>query len=156
MRTSPSHGLPRQATHRQLHMWLLLASTILLACSDSTSPGGIQVHFIAAPSGSSSFSLILQGRTYTGSAVQTVMLDPGTYEVSGSVIGGNLGTGLTIGFTGGGTTVGQGGVETNSIVSVAGPPSITLGCGIGYHLEQNTQFEFRFRFRVTADPARAC
>jgi hypothetical protein len=109
------------------------------------------VQFVAAPSAGGSFTLNLQGRTYTSPSLQTVFLSPGTYEGSGTATGM-----LSVGFSGGGTAFGKGGVESGTIASSAGPVIATLACGVGYYVESPGPYQFRFRFTVTSDPAKAC
>lgn len=64
----------------------LLSAVVLSGCGGSTEPS-IAVQFIAVPSLGGSFTLNLQGTTYTSSSLQTVTLSPGTYEVSGTATG---------------------------------------------------------------------
>lgn len=61
-----------------------------------------------------------------------------------------------MGFSGGGTAYGQGGVESGSIVSLTGPLSTTTGCGIGYYVETGASLTYSFRLVVTATAASAC
>ena len=136
----------------------LLAIAGLTGCGGPpTGPSGISVQFVAAPSVGGSFSMSLDGRTYSSSSLQVVVLKAGTYEASGTAAGTNdFGTQLIVGFTGGGTAVSKGGVKSGSIVTVAGPGNVTTGCGIGYFVPNAGPYQFRFRFTVTDDPASAC
>lgn len=151
---------PRRKSQVLSPFWapaVLLTIALLSTCGSPTSPGGLSVQFLVAPSVGGSFTLSLQGRTYTSSSLQTVLLTPGTYEMSGTATGTvNQGTQLIVGFTGGGTAYGQGGAESGTIVSSVGPMITASGCGIGYYTADGSPYQFRFRFSVTSDPAKAC
>jgi hypothetical protein len=136
---------------------ILLLTVVLSHCGSPTSSNDLAIQFLAAPSVGGMFTLSLNGRTYTSPSLQTVVLSPGTYEVSGTATGTvNQGTQLIIGFSGGGTTLGKGGVESGSIVSVAGPFVTTSACGIGYYDGSPGPYQYRFFLTVTSDAAKAC
>jgi len=137
----------------------VLAVLILavLGCNGTTEPGGVQIQFIAVPVVGGGFVLTLQGKNYTSPSLQTIRLDPGTHQATGTVHGTlDQGAQLAVGFTGGGSAVGRGGVEANSIMSLEGPVAVTGACGILYNTADPGPYQVRFRFSVTADPARAC
>ena len=136
---------------------VLLAIALLSTCGSPTTPADLSVQFVVVSSVGGSFTLTLQGRTYTSSSLQTVALAPGTYEMSGTATGTvNQGTELIVGFTGGGTAYGRGGVESGTIVSSVGQLTTTSDCGIGYYDAGGRPYQFRFRFAVSSDRAKAC
>lgn len=148
-------------TVRGLPMYRTALATIaiagLLGCGSPTSSDAIAVQFVAVPTLGGSFSLVLNGQTYTSSSLQTAMLSPGSYDVTGTATGTTaLGTQLLVGFTGGGTAVARGGVRSGSVVALAGPVASTAGCGIGFFVQNAGPMQFQFRLTVTSDPASAC
>ena len=134
----------------------ILSVVVLTGCGTTPSPDSIPVQFLAVPAVGGSFTLNLDGHTYTSPNLQTVVLGPGSYEVSGTVTGGAVGTQLVVGFTGGGTASGQGGVKSGSIVSLTGPTPVISSCGIGYFAETTGPHQYRFRIIVTTKAGEAC
>jgi len=107
-----------------------------------------------------SFTVTLNGQTYTANGIFSLQLRPGVYTLSGSFTptGVNLGEGLLIGFQRSLTTPGSGGVLSGSVRSLSGPVLTSGLCSLGFVLldASKTPQSFRMQFEVTTNGNSSC
>ncbi len=131
-----------------------LVLALAAACSSpmATDAATADVAFVVVftPVGDGSgFSATLDGQGYTTPGATSVTLAPGAHSLAGTFHG----SGLTISFQ----TIGEGGVQSNSVRSVSGPSPSAGACTITYANDTPaTDRPFEIDFELDTAPANAC
>ncbi len=111
----------------------------------SQSQPRVMVAFTGAP-----FTATVEGRTISADGTFTIPMTPGAHEIAGTYSSGLM----IIAF--GGASLGGGGVQSGSLVSVDGVFPLVQSCGIGWGDFTRVSRPFRVRFTVTTNGLAAC
>jgi hypothetical protein len=115
----------------------------------STAPSKSQPQVFVALTGAP-FTATVEGRTITADGTFTIPMSPGTHEIFGSFSSGQM----IIVF--GGASLGGGGVQSGSLVSVEGIAPLVQQCAAGWGDFSRSTRTFRVRFVVTTNGLAAC
>ncbi len=127
----------------------LVAVFGLSGCSDNSptgSSGGVPILLLLSADGP--FSVSFQGQTITAQGPYNFTLNPGSYELAGTM----RTSVLSVDFS---RVTGTGGVQAGSVRSLAGPAPNVSQCGVLY-LTFSPPSSVRVQFTVTDSNSAAC
>jgi hypothetical protein len=103
---------------------------------------------VAGPDGGE-FTARLEAETYTLPGAVKATLGQGIHQITGTF----RGAGFIVGFA----TIGEGGVKSGSVNSLAGPSPKITSCAITYASQSSTErVTFQMQFQVTDSQTAAC
>jgi hypothetical protein len=117
--------------------------------SSPTEPSKGQPQVFVALTGAP-FTATVEGQTITADRTITVPMTPGIHEISGTFSSGVM----IIAFAG--ASLGGGGVQSGSLVSVEGVSPLVQPCVAGWGDFTRVSRTFRLRFTVTTNSLAAC